>query len=162
MLADGLTDGELLLDGDCDDDGETDGLTLADGETLAVGETDSDALADGLTLADGEVLAVGDTDGDTLADGDRDDDGLTLGDNELLGDPDAVGDTDADGLTEAVGLTDAELASANSASNRIASSALSGFASGEKNRNLTLLKFPAPDTTVHAPPVGAILKPLRT
>jgi hypothetical protein len=126
MLADGdiegdsEDEGDTDADGDCDgdseEDGETDvdGLIEADGETLADseddGETEAEGLTDGLSDDDGDTDAEGDTEGDSeeegLTDADGDTDGLSEEDGLTEADGDCDGDSDEDG--ERDGDTDEE------------------------------------------------------
>lgn len=64
-LALGLSEGDALLDGDCEGLGLIDADPLEDGDTLADGETDGETELDGLTLALGDTLALGERLGDT-------------------------------------------------------------------------------------------------
>lgn len=97
-------EGEALLLGEIEAEGETlaEGLTL--GEVDEDGETLGEVLDDGETLLEGETLALGDTEGETELDGETEADGLTEGDGLDEGETEAEGDKLGLGLMEADGL----------------------------------------------------------
>lgn len=81
---------------------------------------------------------------------------LALGEMEVEGEMDGEGLTEAEGEDDGEGETEGEPAAANSASIIVPAHHGSGAASFVKQRARRSLKLPAPLTTVHAPPVGAV------
>lgn len=104
----GGSDGEALVLGEIEADGEIEGLTDSDGEI------DAEGLTDELVLDDGELEAEGETDGEVDDDGVGDcellgeTDGLTLTEGDWEAEGDTEGDVDDEGDNEALGETDGE------------------------------------------------------